>query len=240
MTAASEPAFWNVWSPDGLRIAYAAGFDMSLRSADGTGTPDVVSSSRTYPIPSSWSSDGRLLAAVERTPATQEDIWVYNVSDPKRPRQPFVQSPTTEAFPVFSPDGKWMAYGSNESGRAEVYVQPYPGPGARVQISTQGGNAPAWAGGGGEIVYVSSGESPQTVLMMAVAVKATATGLVVDTPRKLFEGRFAFTGPARGYDVTPDGRRFLMVQPRDAPPQPPVQLVLVENWFEELKRGAAR
>jgi hypothetical protein len=89
---------------------------------------------------------------------------------------------------------------------------------------------------GTELVYVAAG-APQIAQMMAVAVKATATGLTIDTPRKLFEGRFTFTGPTRGYDVTPNGRRFLMVQPREAPPQPPVELVLVENWFEELRRA---
>jgi hypothetical protein len=72
--------------------------------------------------------------------------------------------------------------------------------------------------------------------MMAVTVKATASGLSADAPRKLFEGRFSMTGPVRGYDVTPDGNRFLMVRPKDLPPQPPIELVLVENWFEELKQ----
>ena len=132
-----------------------------------------------------------------------------------------------------------MAYVSNESGRSEVYVQPYPGPGARVQVSTQGGTAPAWTSNGAEIVYLGP-VRPQEIQVMAVAAKATLSGLSVDTPRKLFEGRFNFTGPVRGYDVTPDGRRFLMVQPRDGPPQPPVELVLVENWFEELERQAGK
>jgi hypothetical protein len=75
--------------------------------------------------------------------------------------------------------------------------------------------------------------------MMAVAAKVSASGVSVDKPRKLFEGRFNLTGPVRGYDVTPDGRRFLMVQPRESPPQP-VELVLVDHWFEELKRVAPR
>ena len=237
ITGPREFAFWNIWSPDGQWIAYAAsGFDLSLRAADGTGAADVAHSSRNFPTPSSWSSDGRLLAFLERTAATQEDIWVQDLADPKRPRRPFIQTPASESFPAFSPDGKWMVYQSNESGRGEVYVQPYPGPGPRIQVSTQGGSAPTWTSNGTEIVYVASGSGLGLAQMMAVATKATATGLSVDAPRTLFEGRFTFTGPVRGYDVTPDGRRFLMVQPRDPPPQPPVELVLVENWFEELKR----
>ena len=238
VTAANEVAIWSIWSPDGQRIAYtASGFDLSLRSADGAGAPDVLHSSRGFPTPSSWSSDGRLIALVDRTPTTLDDIWIQELADPKRPRRPFVQTPASEFFPEFSPDGKWLAYSSNESGRIQVYVQPYPGPGPRVQISTDGGSAPAWTSNGAEIVYIAPA-GRQTSNVMAVAAKASATGFSVDTPRKLFEGRFSLTGPTRGYDVTPDGRRFLMVQPRDAPPQPPVELVLVENWFEELKRAA--
>jgi Tol biopolymer transport system component len=153
VTAAKESALWNIWSPDGQRIAYtAAGFDVSQRSADGTGAAVVLHSSRTFPAPASWSRDGRWLALTERLSATQDDISVIDMTDPKRPRQPLIQTPASETYPEFSPDGKWMVYTSNESGRSEVYVQPRPGPGPRVQVSTQGGNAPAWTSGGEEIV----------------------------------------------------------------------------------------
>jgi serine/threonine-protein kinase len=242
VTAPREVAFWNIWSPDGQRIAYSgSGADIALRSSDGTGAPEVVHATRNFATPASWSSDGRLLAYVERPAFTedeigpQEDIWIQDFSDPKQPRRPFIQTPATEFFPEFSPDGKWLAYTSTESGRAEVYVQPYPGPGTRIQISTQGGSAPAWTSNGMEIVYPQP-TGQRTNAMMTVTVRATAAGLSVDAPRKLFEGTFTFTGPIRGYDVTPDGRRFLMVQPRDPPPQPPIELVLVENWVAELTR----
>jgi hypothetical protein len=180
------------------------------------------------------------LALLESTADTQFDIWVQDLADQKRPRRLVVQTPANEIYAEFSPDGRWMAYTSTESGRSEVYVQPYPGPGSRVQISTQGGSAPAWTSNGTEIVYIGPGSAPQLTQMMTVGVKATATGLSVDAPRKLFEGRFSLTNPVRGYDVTPDGKRLLMVQPRDPPPQPPVELVMVENWFEELKRVSAK
>jgi|RhiMethySRZTD1v2_1073278.scaffolds.fasta_scaffold04287_5 eukaryotic-like serine/threonine-protein kinase len=239
VTDTKEFAIWNIWSPDGQRIAYTgSGFDISLRAADGTGTADLLYSSRNFPAPSSWSSDGQRLAFVQREAETLGDVWVMDLTDPKRPRQPFVQTAAEESFPAFSADGKWIAYTSTQSGRGEIYVQPYPGPGPRVQISTQGGNAPTWTSNGAEIVYIGNGSGLGISAIMAVAVKTTTTGLAVDAPRKLFEGRFNFTGPVRGYDVTPDGRRFLMVQPRDPPPQPPVELVMVENWFEELKRSS--
>jgi serine/threonine-protein kinase len=238
ITPQKESAIWNIWSPDGQRIAYtASGSHLSIRSSDGAGVADVLYSSITFPTPSSWSSDGRLLAMIDQAPATQSDIWIHDLADPKRSRRPYLQTPASEAFPEFSPDGKWMAYQSSESGRPEIYVQPYPGPGPRVQISTEGGSAPAWTSNGAEIVYPAPAGT-QTINMMAVAVKATGTVFSVDKPRQLFTGRFSFTGPARGYDVTADGRRFLMVETRDAPPQPPVELVLVDNWFEELNRAS--
>jgi Tol biopolymer transport system component len=236
VTGADEFAFWNIWSPDGQRVAYSdSGLRVSLRAVDGTGAADVLHSSPGFPTPSSWSSDGRLLAFVDRTSSTLDDIWILDFGDPKRPRRPFVQTPAVENFPEFSPDGKWMAYTSNESGTPQVYVQPYPGPGPRVQVSTQGGRAAAWINNGAEIVFMAA-TGPTTI--MAVGVTATPTGFSVGTPRRLFGGRFLFTTPVRSYDVTPDGRRFLMVQGREAPPQPPVELVLVDNWFEELNRAS--
>jgi hypothetical protein len=101
-------------------------------------------------------------------------------------------------------------------------------------VSTDGGSSPTWRFDGTELFYaVLPGN---LVRMMVVPVKATVAGFSAGTPRKLFEGRYTMTAPVRGYDVTPDGQRFLMVRPVDPPPEPASELVLVENWFEELKR----
>jgi Tol biopolymer transport system component len=230
VTSADDFAFFNIWSPDGQRLTFAAETrHIGLRSADGAGVAERLHTSETDAAPSSWSTDGRLLAFVEGHPETAADIWIQDLSDPKRPRRPFLQTAANETYPEFSPDGRWLAYTSNQSGTEEVYVQPYPGPGPRVQVSTNGGRSPAWGRDGAEIYYWQSA-------MMAVAARPTSTGFAVDAPRKLFDGGFTLTGPVRGFDVAPDGSRFLMARPKPLPPQPPIELVLVENWFEELKQ----
>jgi serine/threonine-protein kinase len=244
LTTEKEPGSWDVWSPDGARIVFQSVIggrqNLFWRSADGSGTPERLTTSEYIHVPSSWSSDGKALAFVQVShPATGDDIWVLDVGSADRRPRPVVQTPAADRFPSFSADGQWLAYTSNDSGRVEVYVQPYPGPGPRTLVSTDGGGSPAWRSDGTELFYtVGAGN---LVRMMVVPVKATAAGFSAGTPRKLFEGRYLSTVPARGYDVTSDGQRFLMVQVLDPPQEPATELVLVENWFEELKgRSAAR
>jgi Tol biopolymer transport system component len=130
----------------------------------------------------------------------------------------------------FSPDGRWLAYVSNESGRYEVYVQPYPGPGGKWQISTEGGTEPAWNPNGRELFYRSGDK------MMAVDI-AMQPGFTVSKPRALFAGWYEAT-PATfsNYDVTPDGQRFLMLKRNEQEASAPTQINVVLNWFEDLKR----
>ncbi len=127
-----------------------------------------------------------------------------------------------------SPDGNWLAYTSDESGRDEVYVQPYPGPGPKESISTEGGREPAWSRDGRELVYRHGTK------MMAVEVK-TQPGFAAGAPRLLFEGRFD-PKPCCGlnYDVTPDGERFVMIQQEGELELS--QIHLITHWVEELKR----
>jgi eukaryotic-like serine/threonine-protein kinase len=143
--------------------------------------------------------------------------------------QPFLQTPFNETSPRFSPDGQWLAYISNESGRYEVYVQPYPGPGGKWQISTEGGTEPAWNPSGRELFYRSGDR------MMAVDV-STRPSFTVGKPHVLFAGRYE-PSPATfsNYDVSPDGRRFLMLKPSETE-QAYTQINLVLNWLEDLKR----
>ena len=132
-------------------------------------------------------------------------------------------------FPRLSPDGRWLAYTSNEPGRIEVFVQPFPGPGGRSQISIDGGTEPVWSRDGRELFFLSGDK------MMAVQI-TTAPIFTAGTPQALFEGRYLF-GPnsVAAYDVAADGQRFLRVQPMH--PDPPVdQIQVVLNWTEELKR----
>jgi hypothetical protein len=151
--------------------------------------------------------------------------------------QPDDNGKADEQYPDLSPDGRWIAYASNESGRSEVYVQPFPALGSRHQISTDGGTAPAWSRDGRELFYTTTetfgGQSSPT-RMMAVSV-ATAPGFVASPPRVLFEGRYGATGVVRPYDVSADGQRFLMVKQKERAPISASQMILVQNWLEEVK-----
>jgi Tol biopolymer transport system component len=221
----------SAWTRDGKRIAFQSNKEepqsIFWQLADGSGGLERLTASANNPYPMSWSPDGQLLAFVEVNPNTGWDIWVLQLGD--RKAQPFLRTPFNESVPRFSPDGRWLAYISNESSRYEVYVQPYPGPGGKWQISTEGGTEPAWNPNGRELFYRSGDK------MVAVDI-ATQPSFTAGKPRVLFEGQYLPTpATAPNYDVSPDGQRFLMLKPSEAE-QAPTQINVVLNWFEELKR----
>jgi Tol biopolymer transport system component len=224
-----------MWTPDGARIAVRSNREgppgsIFWQMADGSGgsqrlTTGVAPSADT---PQSFSPDGQLVAFFRTDPKTQRDIWIGSVKDQKRAL--FLGTPATEGAPRFSPDGRFIAYVSDESGRPEIYVQPYPGPGGKWQISTDGGIEPVWNPNGRELFYRSGNR------MMAVQV-ATQPAFSAARPTMLFEGEYlASPFPQTGttYDVTRDGQRFLMV--KDVEQTSTTQINVVVNWFEELKR----
>ena len=144
--------------------------------------------------------------------------------------QPFVRTRSLAGCPRFSPDGRWVAYVSDESGRSEVYVQPYPGPGKKWQISTEGGIETVWNPNGRELFYRTGNK------MMAVDV-AARPGFTAGRPTLLFTGAFVQSPTCiPNYDVSRDGRRFLMIQPSPHENVTPIQITIVVNWFDELKR----
>jgi hypothetical protein len=148
--------------------------------------------------------------------------------DGDRKPKPSLRTPSMETNSHFSPNGRWLVYVSNESGRREVYVQPFPGPSGKSKISTEGGDEPVWSRDGRELFY-RSGDT-----MLAVAI-TTQPAFVAGLPRRLFDGHYEGTGTGTsGYDVSADGRRFLMIQPAE-PEQPVTQINVVLNWSEELK-----
>ena len=222
----------SIWTPDGKGIAYLSNKDgtgnIYWQRADGSGGLERLTSSEYTQVPMSWSPDGQLLAFMENNPTTGYDIWVLRLSD--RKAQPFLRTPFNESVPRFSPDGRWLTYVSNESGRYEIYVQPYPGPGGKWQISTEGGTEPTWNPNGSELFYRSGNK------MMAVET-TTRPSFTASKPRVLFEGRYE-PSPATtpNYDVSPDGQRFLMLKPNQQEASAPTQINVVLNWFEELKR----
>ena len=217
------------WSPDGRWIAYSAigpegSANLFRRLADGSGSEERLTKSKNAQQPSSWSPDGKLLAFQENHPSTGWDIWVLPLEGDRKP-QPFLQTPFSELMPVFSPDGRWIAYVSDESGREEVYARPYPGPGEKRQISTEGGREPVWARNG-ELFYRLGNK------IMGVQV-ATQPAFKAGAPRPFFEGPYFWFVYLPSFDVTADGERFLMLKSTD-PPATEISVVL--NWFEELKK----
>ena len=144
--------------------------------------------------------------------------------------EPLAETQANERAPRFSPDGRWVAFLSDESGRDEVYVQPYPGPGPRTLVSTEGGVEPVWSRDGTELFY----RQPDLPGLMGVQV-TTEAEFRAEPPQALFGGRFNFFPPivgAANYDVSPDGQRFLMVTPTPGPEG----IRVVTNWIDELAR----
>ncbi|MGH8247885.1 MAG: TolB family protein, partial [Gammaproteobacteria bacterium] len=217
-----------IWTPDGKRVTYNTdqGMMSSARvfwkSADGIGPEEQLTSGEHDQAANSWSPDGKELLFTEWHPVRGGDIWVFSLQD--RQSRPVVQTPFHETAAAFSPDGRWIAYHSNESGRQEVYVQGYPA-GRKWQVSTDGGAFAVWAPDGSELFYLSANR----VMSARLRLKP---GFSVEKPTKLFEGRYE-----QSFVIAPDGRRFLMLKGAE-PDLAPTRLNVVLNWLEELKQRA--
>ena len=216
------------WTRDGKRIAFTSvGQGLRWQASDGSGGSEVLSELGGYP--NSWSPNGQLLAVDGGTPSTGVDIGVLRMGDHKV--EQFLATPFNEGAAQFSPDGRWLVYVSNESGRNEIYAQPYPGPGGKLQISTDGGGEPLWNPNGRELFYRSRD------MMMAVDI-TTQPSFSAGKPKVLFAGPYQPSPspvPNANYDVSPDGQRFLMLK-SGGQDQAATQINVVLNWFEELKQ----
>ena len=225
---------WPIWSPDGAHIAYASNrksrFHLYQRASSGAGEEEpLLDDPDTDARPLSWSRDGRYLAFVRRQArgTTQADIWILPLFGDRK-AFPIVQSPFEESTAAFSPDGRWLAYESNESGRNEVYVTPFPGAGGKWQVSTAGGYAARWRGDGRELYYLAADNK-----LMAVGISPKGAGLEIGAARPLFQAR-PVVGPGGGYDAASDGKRFLFdTEPEQASGEP---ITLVVNWTADLRR----
>ena len=222
--------FGPLWSRDDSRVLFSAARkspgDIYQRDSAGTAKEEPLLSSKAFKMALDWSPDGRtlLLQADDPRSPTQMDLWTYSATDGKA--KPFLQSASSEILGRFSPDGRWIAYVSNESGKEEVYVVPFPGPGGEWQISTAGGRAPIWTRGGREIVYQAPGDE-----IMAVEVRAAST-FQAGIPKALFKTHLR-PPPGAQFDVTSDGERFLVnLRPADEISDP---VTLVQNWAAERK-----
>jgi eukaryotic-like serine/threonine-protein kinase len=226
-----------VWSPDGRRVAFRSNrtgvYDLYGKDVNGSSEEELLVKSLHSKTPTSWSPDGRFLAYEEEHPKTGFDIWVVPLEGDRKPF-PFLQTEFEEGWGHLSPvpDGQghqWMAYGSNETGRYEVYLRPFlPGmpngpAGPKVRVSPGGGFGPRWRRDGRELFYRLDNK------LMAMAVKLDVMP-EIGTPQTLFEEQFG----GSGYAPFADGRRFLMVEAAGEPPAPRINVVL--NWTAELKR----
>jgi Tol biopolymer transport system component len=227
----------QVWTPDGRRVIFsserAGGRNLFSQAADGTGAVERLLESPNTQYPMAVSPDGRQLIFSDETSQTDIDLMALELDGTRRVT-PLLQSRFAERNGVISPDGRWLAYEANDSGRFEIYVRPYPDVNSSLSVvSTNGGTKPIWARSGQELIYVSS-----TGALMSAGVgqgpswSATTPSVVVK------EGYY--TNPVwwgRSYDISPDGTRFLMI--KEGGPDgtvPPTSLVVVQHWFEELKR----
>jgi Tol biopolymer transport system component len=231
----TDPAYDGspLWTPDGLRIVFTSNRDgypaLFWRPADGTGSDERFLARAKDLIDlrgNGWSADGtRLLFTEVSTTSAIREIAIERPSDARL----LVNSDSPS--PV-SPDGRWMAYQSVVSGRSEIYVERYPALGSRQQISTDGGTRPIWSRDGGELFF----SSPDGRQLLTVPVR-TGTTLVAGRPQVLFESAMLIDRGNRPYDITPDGR-FLIIRSGQADPggSAAPSMVVVQNWFEELKR----
>jgi hypothetical protein len=191
-------------------------------------------------IPSSWHPNGKLLAFTQVRPDTGNDLMVLPIDGDEasgwRPGKPsvFLSTPFNELEPMFSPDGRWIAYYSNETGTFEVYVRPFPGPGSRLKISTDGGSYPVWSRARHEIVY----QDPEHRLMV-VSYTVDGDSFTPDKPRAWSEHRLLVRPGFRSFDLHPDGERIaLAIAPEGDRVITQDKLVFMMNFFDELRRLA--
>ena len=230
-----------VWSPDGVHVAYAAQraekWAIYRKRADGAGTEDVLTESEYQLAPSSWSGDGALLFYTVVDPKSGRDIWVQPLGSRQETR-PLLNGTANEGHPQISADGRWIAYESNESGRLEVYVQSFPLGHGKWQVSADGGQHPRWQHDG-RMLYFTDGPA-NLRRMVNVDIESRQDVLRYGAPHVLFEfGRIANPDPlANPFDVSPDGRRFLLPRAntnlQGASTATPATIVV--NWTALLRK----
>ena len=228
-----------VWSPSGDQIAFssnrAGNFDIYVRKADGSGEPQALTDTPTGERISDWSRDGQyILYDVVLNAESGRDLGYLKRSEGGEwESRMFLQTPFNQLVPKISPDGRYIAYVSNESGQPQVYVQPFPGGGRKTTVSAAGGLQPRWSHDGKELFYLQD-------MTLMVASVSTGTTFEVDSTRRLFDdplliglGFTTLTGVLR-YDVSLDGQRFIVAGPMGDQVAAPV-ISVVQNWYEEFR-----
>jgi serine/threonine protein kinase len=225
-------AEYPIWTPDGKRLVFgwskSGPANLYWQSSDGSSAMERLTTSEYMQWAGSWSPDGKTVALVEVHQDAGQDIAMLDVGSGRV--TPFLNSPFVEIFPEISPDGRWIAYTSNESKRNEVYVQPFPGPGTKVPVSAEGGEQPLWARNGKQLFF----RWEDQVWVVDVRTNGAFTA---SKPRLLLKHPgYYISHPIRSYDLSLDSQRFLMMKLEQRTPTPVTEMILVQNWFEELKR----
>jgi Tol biopolymer transport system component len=219
-----------VWSPDGKRIAYASNGRQQafVIPVDGSGQEQPLMKNDSHFHLQSWSPDGKLIAFEKLGTSGQYEIWILPLEGDRKP-YPYLVSQFRVNQPAFSVDGQWLAYTSNESGRAEVYAQRFPGPGEKVQVSTDGGSNPEWSRDGKQLVFENAGTLWETEVLVSP--------FRVGKSRVLFQGDIWNDAAGPNYTLAPGGRRIVVVERiKDADGG---NLKVVLNWNQELQSLAA-
>jgi eukaryotic-like serine/threonine-protein kinase len=220
----------SVWSPDASRLVFNSRrkghMNLYQKASSGAGTEEVLLEDNRDKSPQSWSPDGRFILYTSSGPPTADDLFVLPLFGDRKP-VPFLQTPFNEYDGQFSPDGRWVAYVSDESGKDEVYVTPFPGPGGKWQISTAGGTFPRWRRDSTEIFYLAPDNK-----LMAAAVNGKGSSFEVGAVKPLFEAR-ALDPTRNRFAVSADGQRFLM---NSAPQTTSAPITVVLNWAAGLKK----
>jgi Tol biopolymer transport system component len=238
LTATPATELNGVWTPDGQRVVFNSDHEgtraLYWRAADGTGTVERLLKDSDPLWPLSIAANGERLVYGRGPLFFGTDLHMLTL-DAQRRSEPLIETEFNEANAEISPDGKWLAYGSNLSGRDEVYVQAFPVGGGRWPISTAGGKEPLWSPDGRELFYRTETE------VMSVPVKTT-DGFAAGAPARVVADSYE-SGGGRGYDISLDGKRFLMLKAAeridpDGGPARLRQIVVVQRWFEDLNTRA--
>jgi dipeptidyl aminopeptidase/acylaminoacyl peptidase len=243
LTFVGEANGYPVWTPDGQRIVYSSqekggAYNLWWIRADGAGNAQRLAEHKDPQYATSWEPDGKVLAFHQFNPGTGWDIMTLSIEGnekagwkPGEPK-PFVNSAFDERFPAFSPDGRWLAYQSSESGHFEAYVRPFPGPGGKWQVSTGGGYLPKWSRNGRELFY----RTPDNKIMV-VTYSISGDSLHADKPQLWSPGQFTDRGVNYNCDLHPDGKRFAVLKAPGTEQNAAVNKVsFIFNFFDELRR----